>query len=101
MQVDGKAFLLCALAVWRVAHLLAQEDGPFDLVFKLRKRVGQGFFGSLLDCFLCLSLWIAIPFALLIGAGWIGHVVAWLALSGAASILFMLTDRTATRNEEG
>jgi Protein of unknown function (DUF1360) len=93
MDIDGPAFVLCTLAVWRIAHLLALEDGPFDLVFKLRRAVGQGFFGSLLDCFLCLSLWVAAPFALLVSTGWIGRVVSWLALSGSASVLFLLTDR--------
>lgn len=93
MDIDGRAFVLCTLAVWRIAHLLALEDGPFDLVFKLRRAVGQGFFGKLLDCFLCLSLWVAIPFALLVSNGWIGRVVSWLALSGSASVLFLLTDR--------
>lgn len=91
--LDGQTFVLCTLAVWRVTHLLAQEDGPFDLVFKVRSKVGQGVLGALLDCFLCLSLWIAVPFALLVAAGWVERFVAWLALSGAASILFLFTDR--------
>ena len=93
-------FLLCTLAVWRISHLLAQEDGPFDLVFRLRK-VGQGFFGALLDCFLCLSLWIALPFALLSADTSIDRIVAWLALSGGASILFLLTNRTAEKESRG
>lgn len=96
-EVDGQAFVLCTLAVWRVAHLLAREDGPFDVVFKLRRRVGESFLGRLLDCFFCLSLWIAVPFAFLLGTAWITRTVTWLALSGAASIVFTLTDRTATK----
>lgn len=86
-------FILCALAVWRLAHLLAREDGPFDLVFKLRKSAGQGFFGALLDCFYCLSLWIAIPFAFLLCTEWLQGIVVWLALSGAASLLYKLTEK--------
>ena len=85
-------FILCTFAVWRLSHLLSQEDGAFDLIFKLRKRLGQGFFGSLLDCFYCLSVWMAIPFAWLISHNWTEGIVAWLALSGAASFLFKLTD---------
>ena len=99
IQVDGVGFVLCTLAVWRVTHLLAREDGPFDIVFRTRRAVGQGFFGNLLDCFLCLSLWIAVPFALLIGAGWPDRIVAWLALSGAASIVFLMTDRAARKDD--
>jgi len=95
------AFLLSTLAVWRISHLLAQEDGPFDIVFRVRTKVGQGFLGTLLDCFLCLSLWIALPFAFLSADAWIDRIVAWLALSGGASILFLATNRTADKESRG
>ena len=29
-------FSLSALAVWRMTHLLVEEDGPWDLIAKLR-----------------------------------------------------------------
>ena len=86
-------FLLCVLAVWRVSHLLSQEDGPFDLVIKFRKLFGQGFFGNLLDCFYCLSIWVSIPFAGWLAGDWKEGVVTWLALSGGACILFKLTEK--------
>jgi uncharacterized protein DUF1360 len=94
-DVSGGGLILCALAVWRLAHLLAREDGPFDVIFKLRQRAGKGVLGSLLDCFYCLSLWIAIPFTLVLSREWLTGIVTWLALSGAASLLFKLTERTA------
>lgn len=84
---------LCILATWRITHLLSQEDGPFDLVFRFRKLLGQGFFGSLLDCFYCLSIWIAIPFAFFLTKEWLDGIIIWLALSGGASILFKLTEK--------
>lgn len=96
-EVDGTAFILCALAVWRITHLVALEDGPFDLVFTFRKKVGDNVVGSLLDCFLCLSLWVAAPFAVLVSDTWVGRLVGWLALSGAASSLYMVTDRPSTK----
>lgn len=80
-------FLLAVLAVWRITHLLAREDGPWDLVARLRQRVGDGFWGGLLDCFYCLSLWVALPFAPLLGSRWAGWGLYWLALSGAAILL--------------
>jgi len=89
------AFLLCVLAVWRICHLLSQEDGPFDLVINFRKRLGQGFFGNLLDCFYCLSIWISIPFAIWLCANWTEGIVIWLALSGGAGILFKLTEKNS------
>jgi hypothetical protein len=86
-------FLISVLAVWRVTHLLSQEDGPFDIVIKFRKLFGQNFIGSLLDCFYCLSMWIAIPFVFFLYTNWIDGIILWLALSGAASFLFKLTDK--------
>ena len=90
-QVSSQAFVLCTLAVWRLSHLLACEDGPFDVVVRLRKRAGDGFLGGLMDCFYCLSVWIAVPFAWLVSKDLITGVVVWLALSGAASVLFKIT----------
>ncbi len=86
-------FLLCSLALWRITHLLSQEDGPFNAVLKFRKLLGQGFFGNLLDCFFCLSLWLAIPFAFLLSSNWVQGIVIWLALSGTACILFKFTEK--------
>jgi hypothetical protein len=93
ISVNITAFALCTLAVWRIAHLLSQEDGPFDIVVKFRKLFGQGFFGTLLDCFYCLSLWVAVPFAILLCNEWLQGIITWLALSGAACLLFKFTDK--------
>lgn len=80
-------FVLAALATWRITHLLAREDGPGDAVFRMRRRAGEGLFGRLLDCFYCLSLWVAAPIALLVTRGPLDLVLCWLALSGAACLL--------------
>jgi hypothetical protein len=79
--------VLGVLSVWRTTHLLANEDGPWDLLVGLRKVAGSGFWGNLLDCFYCLSLWIAIPFACWIGDGWAERLLLWPALSGAAILI--------------
>jgi hypothetical protein len=86
-------FLLGALAVWRVTHLLNAEDGPWDLIVGIRHRVGDGFFGDLLDCFYCLSLWVAAPVAVFLGSTVGGGVLLWLALSGAAILLERVTGK--------
>ncbi len=80
-------FVLAVLATWRVAHLLANEDGPADLVAHLRARLGSGFAGKLMDCFQCLSLWVAAPMALFVSQRPTEWLLAWLALSGAACLL--------------
>jgi Protein of unknown function (DUF1360) len=89
-------FLINSLAVWRLSHLLSEENGPFDLSFKLRKAVGVGFFGSLLNCFYCCSIWVAFPFALFLGNSWVEKFVLWLAISGAAC----LAEKATTKNQE-
>lgn len=80
-------FVLAVLSVWRVTHLLNAEDGPWDLVVRLRRRAGSGFWAGLLDCFYCLSLWIAAPAALFLSRRPVEWLFTWLALSGAACLL--------------
>jgi hypothetical protein len=75
------------LSVWRVTHLLNAEDGPWDFVVRLRRRAGTGFWASLLDCFYCLSLWIAAPLAYFIGSRWFERLLLWLALSAGAILV--------------
>lgn len=83
--------VLSILAVWRITHLFAKEDGPFDIIFKLRKKAGTGFFGSLLDCFYCASVWVALPFGICMGNNWWEKLLYWWALSGAACLLEQAT----------
>jgi hypothetical protein len=83
-------WLRCALAVlatWRVTHLFAAEDGPGNVLARLRHVFESTWAGKLMDCFYCLSLWIAAPFAFWITARPCDIVGAWLALSGAACLL--------------
>src|SRR6516165_7572727 len=75
---------LGAFGVWRITHLLNAEDGPRQIFVRLRELVGKGFWGDLLDCFYCLSLWVAVPFSWWIGEGWRERILLWPALSAAA-----------------
>ena len=86
--------ILGVLAVWRVTFLLQAEDGPGELLVRLRRLAGNGFFGKLLDCFYCLSLWVALPFAIWIGESWKECVLLWLAFSGGAILLERCTHST-------
>jgi hypothetical protein len=85
--------VLGVLALWRVTHLLAAEDGPWELLARLRRRAGRGFWGGLLDCFYCLSLWLAAPLALALGRSWGERLLLWPALSGGAVLLERATRR--------
>lgn len=79
--------VLAVLACWRVSHLLAGEDGPWDAVARLRASVGGGMLGKMMDCFYCLSVWVAVPLAFFVTPRWVERVVAWLAVSGGACLL--------------
>jgi hypothetical protein len=81
------------LCVWRVTHLLNAEDGPWALLARLRRCLGNRVLGGLLDCFYCLSLWISVPFALLLGQGWRERLLLWPALSAGAILLERVTTR--------
>lgn len=87
MDADWLRFALAALACWRVTALLVYDDGPWDLGLRLRRAAGDGALGRMLDCQRCTSLWVAAPFALVVGHGLLDWLLAWLALSGAACLL--------------
>jgi len=65
--------LVLSLATWRIASLLVNEAGPWDVFLKLRERLGfthdnsknkvilpDGFVGELFSCIWCCSLWAGI-----------------------------------------
>jgi hypothetical protein len=93
-------FILITLATWRITHLLGKEDGPFDVIYLVRKKAGAGFFGSLLDCFYCVSVWVAFPFALWQGNNWWQKLLWWWALSGAACLLEQATTLSKNNKED-
>jgi len=86
-------FTLSAFAVYRVAFLLAREDGPWGLLRRLRFSAKGSAAGRLVGCVNCLSVWLSLPLAPFVGSTWIEGAIAWWALSGAA----VLMDR-ATRD---
>ncbi len=54
--------VLVALAAWRLALLVTNEPGPFDLLVRLRRLAGvpavgevEGFLPTLFSCILCAS----------------------------------------------
>ena len=93
--LSGTAVAVATLAVWRITHLLWGEDGPGEIFVRVRRRVGDGLVGKLLDCFYCLSLWIALPIAWAIADVWSERALLWIALSGGAILLERITAREA------
>ena len=90
-------FVVAVLATWRLARLVAREDGPFELIVKLRMRAAEGFAGQLMDCPYCLSLWLAAPFACVLADTAAAWVAAWLAISGGASFIENLLECQSDR----
>jgi hypothetical protein len=57
--------------------------------------MGERWIGKLMDCFNCLSLWIAAPAALFVTLRPVEWLFSWLALSGAACLLERVTQAPA------
>ena len=83
--------LLAVLAAYRVAHMLAQEDGPFDLFARLRGRFDPAqstWLGRGLNCVACLSFWVSLAAALLLQRGDLnGLIISWLAIAGGVLVI--------------
>lgn len=78
-------FIIAALAVYRVSRMITDEEGPFEVFTKLRGRfkpdtwIGRG-----LECMMCVSFWVALPFALLLEED---RLLAWPALSAITVLI--------------
>jgi hypothetical protein len=86
MMTSFEEFIVGTLCVWRVTHLFQSEDGPALVLVRMRRAAGR-VIGQLLDCFYCLSLWVAAPAAAALSTGWKNGMLLWLAMSGAACLL--------------
>lgn len=99
--------VLSSLAVWRLTHMVQREDGPWRVFERIRSRyieykypipVAKGMIGELLACHYCGSVWVAMPFGLLVAyanlhteggaiiATFMG-VLAWLCSSSGSIFL--------------
>lgn len=89
---------LCALATWRIAVLLVDEPGPWDIARRLREWIGvlhqedgtpvswpDKMPGSLFRCIWCISIWLS---PLVVIAWWLSPVVVFvIAVAGAAAAI--------------
>jgi hypothetical protein len=64
----------------------ALKTGPRDIVIGARQFVGEGFF------IIAFIVWIAAPFAYLVGQGWLGRALLWPSLSADAILLGRVTN---------
>jgi len=96
---EAARWVLAALAAWRLAQFVVYDDGPFDLMLRLRILLGRyrldehdepvTALGRFVACTHCVGKWAALGLgALALWPGWAGDLVlaAW-GLAGAQSIL--------------
>jgi hypothetical protein len=94
-ETDALWVGVSVLAVWRVTHLVHAERGPWDVLGALRRAAARLGAAGVVDCFYCLSLWVALPLAAIAADDWVRRATLWFALSGGAILLHRLTgDRT-------
>src|SRR5687767_12618696 len=91
-------FFYLSLAAWRLASLVANEDGPWFIFKRLRQRAEQwcnryrfcrelGLY-ELVTCEWCNSIWIGVGLTVLYV--WIGESVLYLALPLALSTVAII-----------
>src|SRR5688572_13956914 len=86
-------FFYLALAAWRLASLIANEEGPWQMFRRLRQRAEQWChsyrfcrelgLNELFSCEWCNSIWIGAALTLLYF--WIGEPLLYIALPLALS----------------
>lgn len=95
MSAQFFGLMLGILGVWRITHLLHAEKGPWNVFDNLRRRLAAGFSSSVMGCFYCVSVWVAVPFTLLLTEAWKDRLLFWPALSAGAILLERFTSRAA------
>jgi len=88
-----KEVIIFGLATWRIASMLVQEDGPYNIFKKLRELTGirhdesgnvfsipERFMPELLSCVWCSSIWVSF--------GWLLLWLAWPDLSLKLAMAF-------------
>lgn len=80
---------VAALVNYRVARMIALEEGPFGIFAKVRALLGgelqQHWLGRGVNCPLCIGFWTALLVEILI----LGYfeVWSWLAVAGLQTVL--------------
>lgn len=82
---------LATLAVYRISYLIALENGPFFIMAKIREIIGNrlgwdSWLALGITCPLCISFWLTLLVAWLLGGGWL----EWLGMAGAVLTIHLL-----------
>lgn len=85
--------VLSALAVYYLTYCITQLDGPGDVFLKLRDKWLSGVFRDAVSCFYCLSVYIAVPFALMQYTSLYGFVIMTFGIAGGAVVIYEVVER--------
>lgn len=82
---------------YRIARLIAKEDGPFDMFTRFRSVMGaydydaqgkaQSMTGKLVSCPYCTGVWVSIILVLLPKNKWVGLIEDMLVIAGIQTAL--------------
>lgn len=91
---DWLLIVLAILAAYRVAHMLALEEGPLSIFAEIRARLDpeqKTWLGRGVSCPLCIGFWVAGAIALVLipAANWQGLLLNWLAIAGGQTVLYL------------
>ena len=92
--------LLVTVAVYRISHMIAIEDGPFNVFYRIREYVRKKFGADHwvyegFNCPLCISFWLAMVGAWIMVPALISEfVILWLGMAGAILVIHRFLYRT-------
>jgi len=72
--------VLLGLATWRITSLFVYDDGPRDMLVRLRDAIGGP-----LHCFWCTSVWVGLVASLFFVSG--NKFLWWWAIAGLAVLI--------------
>lgn len=84
-------FILISLAVWRISRMIAMENGPFNVMDSIRHRLGahkgETWIQQGIVCVGCISFWVGMIAAVIVGGPWWVVILHGLAFSAVSVIL--------------
>lgn len=90
MFPSALTFIVATLATYRLSMALTEEEGPFSIFRAWRGAIDPDqttWLGRGVNCLLCVSFWVALPFAALIeGDPWRIPLVWW-AIAGSVVLI--------------
>jgi hypothetical protein len=92
------------LATWRATRLLLYEDGPFDVLDRLRAEASKTETGdTLFSCHYCMSVWVGLSLAILrfVSPRFSYILETALSLSAGSILITKASDRLMKEQADG